>query len=193
MRVIWLSVALVAALAAWIAALRSDLDSSTGFWVQWVRPGLRMRAKVLLHATAYHIVGFRVVAHLTTQLAWSYACTLNLGMTPSQAPVIAVLSFGFYCVIALAYGVATFRSCPEEYELLQQVRPSSSAPSLRNRGWLCPLKPTQYPMANAFLPLTFTLSMHCIPRMNALLIRLCLWNEGNQGSQGRASKTRGGE
>ncbi len=39
----------------------------------------------------------------------------------SQAPLIAVGLFGVYSVSALAYGLLTFRDCPEEAASLQQV------------------------------------------------------------------------
>ncbi len=38
-----------------------------------------------------------------------------------QAPLLAVAAFGFYAVAALAYGVVTFRDCPEEAAALQKV------------------------------------------------------------------------
>ena len=38
-----------------------------------------------------------------------------------------LVSFGIYCLIALAHGVATFRNCPEEAQALQQV--SADMPS----------------------------------------------------------------
>mmetsp|Transcript_14268 Transcript_14268/g.40433 ORF Transcript_14268/g.40433 Transcript_14268/m.40433 type:complete len:137 (-) Transcript_14268:102-512(-) len=44
----------------------------------------------------------------------------NLRLWAQLAPLLAVGLFGLYCVLALTYGVATFRSCPEEYELLQK-------------------------------------------------------------------------
>ena len=39
----------------------------------------------------------------------------------TQAPLIAVGLFGVYSVSALAYGLLTFRDCPEEAASLQQV------------------------------------------------------------------------
>ena len=38
-----------------------------------------------------------------------------------QAPLIAIALFGAYSVGALAYGLLTFRDCPEEAASLQQV------------------------------------------------------------------------
>lgn len=39
-----------------------------------------------------------------------------------QLPVICVAAFGAYLLGALAYGLATFRNCPEELQALQKVR-----------------------------------------------------------------------
>mmetsp|Transcript_14163 Transcript_14163/g.25079 ORF Transcript_14163/g.25079 Transcript_14163/m.25079 type:complete len:92 (-) Transcript_14163:316-591(-) len=56
--------------------------------------------------------------------AWLAALNLELdsGARPivQLSPVLAVLLFGLYCVLALAHGVLTFRSCPEEHESLQR-------------------------------------------------------------------------
>lgn len=39
-----------------------------------------------------------------------------------QAPVLAVLAFGVYCAVSLLYGVATFKTVPEEAESLAKAR-----------------------------------------------------------------------
>ena len=50
---------------------------------------------------------------------WSQA----LPVRDAQAPLIAVALFGVYSVSALAYGLLTFRDCPEEAASLQKVHP----------------------------------------------------------------------
>ena len=42
-------------------------------------------------------------------------------LNDAQAPLAALLAFGAYLALALAWGVATFRTVPEEAELLQKV------------------------------------------------------------------------
>lgn len=46
---------------------------------------------------------------------------LHLKHLRLQAPVVTVVGFGLYCVITLLYGVATFRTVPEEAAALRQV------------------------------------------------------------------------
>ncbi len=65
------------------------------------------------------------------QYAWPilWLCAVHSGAENSralpscgtQAPLIAVGLFGVYSVSALAYGLLTFRDCPEEAASLQQV------------------------------------------------------------------------
>ena len=43
------------------------------------------------------------------------------GFLTAQAPFFLVALFGLYSVIALLYGVVTFRTVPEEAEALKQV------------------------------------------------------------------------
>ena len=45
-----------------------------------------------------------------------------------QAPLFAVALFGVHSVVCLAYGVATFRDCPEEAVSLQKVRRAAPSP-----------------------------------------------------------------
>ena len=39
-----------------------------------------------------------------------------------QSPLLLVALFGVYCAVQLLWGVATFRTVPEEAELLTKVR-----------------------------------------------------------------------
>lgn len=53
-----------------------------------------------------------------------------LSFRPAQLPFLLVVALGVYLLGALVYGVATFRSVPEEAESLQRVRPRTG----RERG-----------------------------------------------------------
>jgi hypothetical protein len=57
-------------------------------------------------------------------LAWALAETVASPMPTcaptSQAPALAVVAFGVYLLISLVVGVATFKTVPEEAELLRQ-------------------------------------------------------------------------
>ncbi len=46
-----------------------------------------------------------------------------------QAPVFAVVAFGVYAVASLLYGVATFRTVPEEAESLAKASSLARLPS----------------------------------------------------------------
>lgn len=69
------------------------------------------------------------IHRLASALAFAiavWAALLSAELEPTQhtlvllAPVLAVLAFGGYCFIALVYGVLTFRSWPEEAQLLKK-------------------------------------------------------------------------
>jgi hypothetical protein len=54
------------------------------------------------------------------KLASAAAPTLTPAAAASQSPALAVVGFGAYLVVWLAYGVVTFRTLPEEAEALHR-------------------------------------------------------------------------
>lgn len=90
---------LVAVFAVWLAAFRSSVPPAQHLAISVVRRLSRFEApKKYVHqnAEAYRSYGL-------------------------QTPFFLVLLFGIYSVTALAYGVITFRTVPEEAVALRQV------------------------------------------------------------------------
>lgn len=131
-----------AAAVAWAAALqlsaasgRARLPPAAHAAVLWVRPRPRAAAAPLgcSHSSARREssdhqgqtgAARRTQRHaLWKQPSCRRTCTRRRSPpSPTQAPAAAVLLLGAYMAAQLLWGVATFRSCPEEADALRKVR-----------------------------------------------------------------------
>ena len=64
-------------------------------------------------------------------------------LPPAQSPLLLILLFGAYSAVALLYGVATFRTVPEEAEALAKVRARLELRLLRPDVYCAPGNPCQ--------------------------------------------------
>jgi hypothetical protein len=97
LRVTRLALYAVALLSLWAVLLSSNLSVTTRQLVLWVSARAGPLAAPLAAA----------------------ALADGQPFSPAQSPVLAVLAFGAFLLASLIYGVATFKTVPEEAESLQ--------------------------------------------------------------------------